>query len=127
MCYVLLQVALERKKQSLETKDTDGLEPRRAAPMPDDTAFSGSETNDHRSASRKYRFSASGTAEFTAGLRAAMGQGGGFMQDAEKEKAGIARRKTWTSYMTSATSGSGTKNVSSQVQRLFLSLTQIRI
>lgn len=125
MCYVLLQVALERKKQSLETQDTDGLEPRRAAPMPDDTAFSGSETNDHRSASRKYRFSASGTAEFTAGLRAAMGQGGGFMQDADKEKAGIARRKT--SYMTSATFGSGTKNVSSQVQRLFLSLTQIRI
>jgi hypothetical protein len=95
---VLLQAALDGKGQSLETLYTDGPEPRRPAPVPENTTSPrpvqvgrGSEV--HQSASQMIRPHPARYVSFTAGLRAAMELSGG--QSAEET--GVTADLTWTS------------------------------
>ena len=99
---MLLQAALDGKGHSLETQYTDGPEPRRPAPVPENTTSPrpvqlgrGSEV--HQCASRMIRpQSASYIVPFTAGLMAAMELSGGQSAGLGEETGGTAD-VTWTS------------------------------
>jgi hypothetical protein len=101
---VLRQGALDGRPPSIENKHKDGLAPRRPPPVPENTATplpmfegGGSEDHYHDSAGQNFRLHpAAGTAAFTAGLRAAMGQLGELRHDASEET-GKTVHRTWTS------------------------------
>jgi hypothetical protein len=100
----LRQEALDGRPPLIDTQHKDGLAPRRPPPVPENTATPlpviegrGSEDHHHDRAGQNFRLHpAAGTAAFTAGLRAAMGQLGELRHGASEETGGTVHT-TWTS------------------------------